>query len=390
MIPSCKGLTIGDVPTAGGKGKSKGKGKEGKGNPLSTVLEALQQLNQRQQPAQQGWQQGWQPQAQWGTTSEWGTPQQQGGGAAASSWEGGKGDQGKGKGEEDYGQGATWQTYGKGQGGQGAYDKGGKGQQGWYGNHGEEGGKPGPQADAQWVEDGEGDDREAFTKWRQAKEQETKTVQAALQTTRSMYAAEEGRRGKPRVWLDPECVKMSRNGPKLVDQPEQGYGRISFDWAAVVGMPQQDRARLIAESAGDGPFRVVPTAIPREAAETVATYQVLVPLAADPNHREAMQEAMAQVDWRTATMRTIRGFSKKIREWAKQEGLRTGTPQEIWTAAGGASATYRTVPTQREERLREILRTAGWTEEEIEDKIDGEQDTDEDTDADSAFTHLGL
>ena len=100
---------------------------------------------------------------------------------------------------------------------------------------------------------------------------------------------------------------MSRSGPKLVDQPEQGYGRISYDWAAVVGMPQHDRARLIAESAGEGAFRVVPVAIPREAAETVAACQVVVPLAADPNHREAMQEAMAQVDWRTTTMRTIRG-----------------------------------------------------------------------------------
>ena len=318
-----KGLVIGDVPAMGKAKSKKGGAYEtgGGGMNMMTNLAAMFQTLAGQPPSNQ-WGANWQP-APAAPTYGWGT-----------GW-------------NAMAQGAPTPAMEKGKGG---------GQTAMATNEGggtEKGGKP------DQTEGNEEYDRMAYEQWKQAREREMQAEQQAAAGTTLRWTTTEQRRGRVKVFLGPEAVRATPQGPRLKHQTEV-YGRMVYDWGAVLGKPTPE---MIVETTRDleDPMahRCQVVCFEGAAARVAAEYETIVTLKGDAKQTPMLQRILGRVDLRSLRQQELRTLEEKIREWAQYHGR----PYSEGDGKGNGDQQ------KQIEKMTKMLKRMGLTDEQITKKL---------------------
>ena len=323
-----KGLVIGDVPAAGKakSGSKKGGGYDGGGGQMMATIASMFQALAGQPPAQQ-WGGNWQP-----ATSP---PQQAWSGGWGNGYQAQPNEAGEGKG--------TWQAQASTSEGK----KGGKG--------GEKG------------ESGEEENRRAYEEWKQNREREMQMEQQAAAGTTLRWTTTEQRRGRVKLFLPPEAVRATPMGPKLKHQTEV-YGRMVYDWGAVLGRPTPEMIAETTRDLEDGEaHRCQVVCFTGGAARQAAEYETIVTLKGNAQQTQQLQKILGGVDLRDLRRQEIQTLEEKIKEWAEYHGRPYG---QSWTTKDEEQS-------KQIEKMTRMLRRMGLTSEEIAKRLREESLTQE-------------
>ena len=318
-----KGLVIGDVPAMGKAKSKKGGAYEagGGGMNMMTNLAAMFQTLAGQPPSNQ-WGANWQP-ASTAPTHGWG-----------AGW-------------NAMTQGTPTPAMEKGKGG---------GQTAMAMTEGGEAGKGGK---PDQVGDAEEHDRMAYEQWKQAREREMQVEQQATAGTTLRWTTTEQRRGKVKVFLGPEAVRATPQGPRLKHQTEV-YGRMVYDWGAVLGKPTPE---MIVETTRDleDPMahRCQVVCFEGAAARVAAEYETIVTLKGDAKQTPMLQRILGRVDFRSLRQQELRTLERKIREWAQYHGR----PYSEGDGKGNGDQQ------KQIEKMTKMLKRMGLTDEQINKKL---------------------
>ena len=204
------------------------------------------------------------------------------------------------------------------------------------------------------------------------------TEQQAAAGVTLRWTTMEQRRGRVKLFLPPEAVRATPGGPRLKHQTEI-YGRMVYDWGAVLGKPTPE---MIAETTrdleDDKAHRCQVVCFTGEAARQAAEHEAIVALKGSANQTKQLQTILGGLDLRDLHKQEMKTLESKIKEWAQYHGR-----------PYGKTTTKDEEHSRQIERMTRMLQSLGLTSEEISKRLYEESQTQGDPEEPRQTRHPG-
>ena len=214
---------------------------------------------------------------------------------------------------------------------------------------------------------------QAYQAWKMQREKEMEEARNAAAMPRARdeeerWGAVEARKGKVRLWLPETAMKITQTGEFRLRDPRTSFGRVSLDWAGVLGKPTAEQMAECTKDLGDEGHRI--QAICWDAACAQAAYRWECVTAIVGEDRKRMQQILGKTAFTQMTPEDYDTLDSCIKEWARGRGKKWYAEAEMnMRSSSDRQVAYAEDAERRIDKLSEMLMRLGVPQQAIQNQM---------------------